>query len=51
MPAAESGQTVAHLIEAVGLTGFEKVLSRHALRRMQQRVAIARTLAIRPQSS
>ncbi len=32
-PEPERRETVAHLIEAVGLNGFEKSLPRHALRR------------------
>jgi NitT/TauT family transport system ATP-binding protein len=47
-PEAERRQTVAHLIEAIGLTGFEKSYPETLSGGMQQRVAIARTLALRP---
>ena len=49
VPAAERKQIVDHLIEAVGLTGFEKSYPDTLSGGMQQRVAIARTLANRPQ--
>jgi NitT/TauT family transport system ATP-binding protein len=47
-PEAERRQTVQHLIEAVGLSGFEKSFPDTLSGGMQQRVAIARTLALRP---
>src|SRR5580692_10271935 len=47
-PEAERKQTVQHLIEAVGLSGFEKSYPETLSGGMQQRVAIARTLALRP---
>jgi len=47
--AAEREQIVQHLIEAVGLAGFEKSYPDTLSGGMQQRLAIARTLANRPQ--
>jgi len=49
VPGAELRQVVDHLIEAVGLSGFEKSYPDTLSGGMQQRVAIARTLANRPQ--
>src|ERR1700704_7181121 len=49
VPEAERRKTVAHLIEAIGLTGFANVYPNTLSGGMQQRVAIARTLALRPQ--
>jgi ABC-type nitrate/sulfonate/bicarbonate transport system ATPase subunit len=46
---AERQQIVDHLIGAVGLSGFEKSYPDTLSGGMQQRVAIARTLANRPQ--
>jgi NitT/TauT family transport system ATP-binding protein len=42
------GEIVSQLIQAVGLTGFEKAYPETLSGGMQQRVAIARTLALRP---
>jgi len=46
---AERAKVVAHLIEAVGLSGFENSYPDTLSGGMQQRLAIARTLANRPQ--
>jgi ABC-type nitrate/sulfonate/bicarbonate transport system ATPase subunit len=45
----ERAKTVEHLIEAVGLRGFENSYPDTLSGGMQQRVAIARTLALRPE--
>jgi len=47
-PEQERRQTVARLIEAVGLGGFASAYPDMLSGGMQQRVAIARTLALRP---
>ena len=49
MPLAERDAIVGHLLRAVGLSGFEKSYPDTLSGGMQQRVAIARTLALRPE--
>ena len=48
VPDEQSKDTVAQLIQAVGLSGFENAYPETLSGGMQQRVAIARTLALRP---
>src|SRR5437588_11610287 len=48
VPEDKRKDTVAQLIEAIGLSGFENAYPETLSGGMQQRVAIARTLALRP---
>jgi NitT/TauT family transport system ATP-binding protein len=48
VPAAKQKEIVAQLIQDIGLSGFENAYPETLSGGMQQRVAIARTLALRP---
>jgi NitT/TauT family transport system ATP-binding protein len=49
VPAAEQAKTIKHLLEVTGLSAFAKAYPDTLSGGMQQRLAIARTLAVRPQ--
>jgi len=49
VPAAERSKAVKHLLQATGLAAFATAYPNTLSGGMQQRVAIARTLAVRPQ--
>lgn len=49
VPEVKRGQTARELIDAVGLTGFERHYPRQLSGGMQQRVGLARALAVDPQ--
>jgi len=48
VPEGKSNEIVAQLIQAIGLSGFDNAYPETLSGGMQQRVAIARTLALRP---